>query len=255
LLQKSAASDSSGTVIEHLSFSDLYTAINGLGVNDVVVQHNTMQPQRAGVFSRNGSNWTVAYNRIDNRSALVANRNSGINNNAGSGWTIVHNDVVGAFVAVGLNLSSAASQPINNTVAFNHIEGGFDGAGVDFVAQDGVVVTNNDIFVPTSPDGVGSLACGAWGISATDARGLTVKNATIVNNNTRQTQTGVLIALDQTGNTGNADGLLMRGNFGTLALNQSIVACDTGEITGVVKNRSKSTLITCDEDGSCGQQP
>jgi nitrous oxidase accessory protein NosD len=238
-------------VIEHLNFSDVYTAINALAINDVVVQHNTMQPQRVGVFSRRSSNWTVAYNKIDNRSALRPFRNSGIVNQVGSGWTVVHNEIVGTFLGVVL-AGSALSRPTDNTISFNHIEGGCcDGAGIDFTAQDGTVITNNDISVPTSTDAVGSVYCGANGILVADASGLAAINSTIVNNDTRPTQVGVLIALDVNGNTGNAEGLLMRGNFGTLALNQSIDSCTSGAITGVVKNRSISSEITCDEDGAC----
>jgi copper-binding protein NosD len=258
LLLKTSTSDPSGTTIEHFTFSDVYTGINALAVGDVIVQHNMIQPRRAGVFSRNGSNWTVAYNTVDNRAAGFPN--SGIVNVAGNGWTIVHNDVLGTWVGISVTRGSGlAPRASNNTVSFNHIEGGLDGEAIGLAGQDGAIVTNNNLFVPTSDRYVGDPAlCGGWGIllysAGSSSRFLTSINSTITNNDTRDTQVGVYVLLDPSGNPGNADGLLLRGNFGTLALNQPDT-CEGGpagaEITGLVKSRAISTLIECDGSGDC----
>jgi hypothetical protein len=258
LLQKSGASDPSGTTIEHFTFSDVYTGGNALAVDDVIVQHNAIQPRRVGVFSRNGSSWTVAYNTIDNRGADIPN--SGIVNVAGNGWTVVHNELVGPYI--GITMTRGAVLPpraSNNTVSFNHIEGRVDGEGIGLAGQSGAIVTNNELFVPTSAQFLSDPAlCGGWGITlfATGSarQFLTSVDSTITNNNARGTQVGVYVILDPSGNTGNAEGLVLRGNFGRLALNQPDTCEGLGagaEITAVVKSRAISTLIACDDEGAC----
>jgi len=42
---------------------------------------------------------------------------------------------------------------------------------------------------------------------------------------------------------------------GPFAINQEHLPCTAGNITGEVKNRSISTLITCDENGICSDIP
>lgn len=251
LLQKSGTTDPSGTTIEHFTFSDVYTGINAVAAGGVIVQHNTIQPNRIGIFSRNGSGWTVAYNRIENRAA-----GAGIINSGGSGWMVVHNDLVGTFVGILLQRGFVTPpRASNNTVSFNHVQGALNGEGIGLLGQDGAMITNNNVFVPTSADFQDSPLCGGWGIAAwhtgpgPQGQFLTSINSTITNNDTRDTKVGLYVVLDPSGSPGNAEGLLLRGNFGTLALNQP--DCDLGDITGVVKSRAISTLIACDDDGIC----
>jgi hypothetical protein len=260
---------SSGTIIRHLNFSGLNLGVLAVnGVNEVIIEHNTMQlsgKNALGIFSiyGEGSFWTVSHNDI---SIEAPNTGSGIATASGSGWTVSHNNLTGTGLQMGILFGrpvSTKTRAINNTVEFNHIEGAVDGVGIGLSGQEGAVVRKNEILMPSSsldPSGV----CGAWGIEVTDSGvyakdgqqyALTSNNSLIMNNDIRGTAVGVIVLLDSLGGAGNSAGNVLRGNFGTLAINQPKLSCGTGTITGIVKNRSISNLINCDETGICNEIP
>ena len=258
---------SSGTIIRHLNFSGLNTGIlAAMGVNDVIIEHNTMQltvPNASGIFSifGIGSFWTVSHNDI----SIEAPNGMGIVTTSGNGWIVSHNNLTGTGLQMGILLGrpvSTQTRALNNTVEFNFIEGAVNGLGIGLSGQEGAVVRHNKIFMPSSPDPTG--VCGAWGIEVTDSGiytknsqqyALTSNNSVIEKNDARGTAVGVIVLLDSLGGTGNSAGNVLRGNFGTLAINEPKTDCGSGTIDEVVKNRAISTLINCSETGVCSDIP
>jgi hypothetical protein len=261
-----AGSDPSGTTIQHFNFSGVHSGVWAILTHGVSVEHNTMQlagTSTFGIRSRfGGSSWTVSHNTITIESP---NYGLGIANLAGNDWTVTHNTVTGTGARGGIYFNRPLAflpreRSMNNYAAFNHIEGAADWFGIGLTGQEGAVVSNNEIFLPTSPEFIGTL-CGAWGIEVSDSgiygtdKVLTSINSVIVNNDTRGTSVGVIVLLDSLEGTGNSVGNVLRGNFGTLAINQPYLPCGVGEITGVVKSRAISTLITCNDQGICTDAP
>jgi hypothetical protein len=259
--------NASGTTIKQFNFSGLTTGIWALVANDVTVEHNTMQLTGSNAVGINsyggGSDWTVRHNTI----SVEASNGRGMVNWLGSGWTVSHNNLTGTGLTLGIwfnrpQFSLPVSRAVNNTAEFNHIEGADDGVGIKITSQDGAVVRNNKIFMPSSSDAPPGV-CGGWSIEVHDSRvyssdqmdPLTSINSLIVNNDTRGTAVGVIVVTDRGGGTGNSAWNVLHGNFGTFAINQEHLPCTAGHITGEVKNRSISTLITCDENGICNDIP
>jgi hypothetical protein len=256
----------SGTVIQHLNFSGLTTGIGAFGANDVTVEHNIMQLTGIGPVGINsysgGSDWTVSHNVI----STEAPNGRGIVNWLGSGWTISHNKLTGTGLMLGIWFNrplfyTPVVRAVNNTAEFNQIEGAVGGEGIKVTSQDGAVVMNNKIFMPSSSDNPPGV-CGGWGIEIHDSRVfspgqdvLASINSLITNNDTRGTAVGVIVVEDRFGGTGNSAGNVLRGNFGTYAINQPYDPCEAGVITGEVTNRAKSSLIACDETGICNDIP
>jgi hypothetical protein len=259
---------SNGTIIRHFSFSGLNIGILAVsGVNDLTVEHNTMQltgKNAYGIFSifGEGSFWTVRHNDIN---IETPNAGSGIVTTSGHGWTVSHNNLTGTGLQMGILFGrpvSTKARALDNTAEFNYIEGAVNGLGIGLSGQEGAVVTKNEIFIPSSPNTAG--VCGAWGIEVTDSGiytkdgqqyALTSNNSVIKNNDTRGTAVGVIVLLDGLGGTGNSIGNVLRGNFGTLAINEPKTGCGAGTIDEFIKNRAIWTLINCDETGVCNDIP
>ena len=270
--------NASGTTIRNLNLSGVSIGILAFGVNDVTVEHNTMQLKGAstsGIMSvfatiggQNvaGSSWTVSHNTIS-IDITDSTNGAGIVNGAGSDWTVSHNKLTGTGLRMGIWFArlldfKPAGRSMNNTAAFNHVEGADNAVGIALNGQEDAVVRNNEIFIPSSPDPDG--VCGAWGIEITDSGlykkdgqqyALTSNNSVIKNNDTRGTAVGVIVFLDSLGGTGNSIGNVLRGNFGTLAINEPKTGCGAGTIDEIIKNRAIWTLINCDETGVCNDIP
>jgi len=254
--------DPSGTTIQHFNFSGLHSAVFAYAAHNVTFEYNTVQCAGVNCGAVRGlegsSYWTVSHNKItsDDNPTDPAHRNYGtvILNNAGSGWTVTHNTITGTGVTGGIyflkNLTFLPNErSTNNYAAFNYIEGASDWYGIGVTGQDGAVITNNKIFVPTSAGAIGQ--CRAWGIEVSNANILTSINSVIVNNDTMNTAIGIIVLLDKTKGPGNSAGMVLRGNFGTLSLNQPWQPCNAGDITHVVSSRAISTMIVCDAFGVC----
>jgi len=272
LLGSDAVGNASGTVIQHFDFSGLNVGILAFSVNDVAVEHNTMlftAKNSVGINSYGGgSNWTVNHNVI----STEASNGRGMVNWAGNGWTVSHNNLIGTGLTLGIWFNRIlgylpVERAVNNTAEFNHIEGAVDGVGIKVTSQDGTVVRNNEIFMPSSSDNPPGV-CGGHGIEIHDSRVilpgqeddvLTSINSRIINNDTRGTSVGVIVVEDRLGGIGNSAGNVLRGNFGTFAIHQPDSPpdspCEGGAITGELKNRAIQTLINCDETGLCNDIP
>jgi hypothetical protein len=240
----------SGITITHNSFSNVTTGIGGTGTDYVTIEHNTITMQSgwcpivsiAHKKGGTGSFWTVRHNNIN---VEVGSFFPGISLITGSDETVSHNGLTGTGILLG---NARQTRAANNTVEFNHIEGGVNGVGIGIYGQDGAVVRGNQIFIPSNPAG----DCRAVGIQVAESGfGLSSIHSMIMNNDTRGTAVGVIVLLDKSKGTGNSIGNVLRGNFGTFAINQPAYSCGTGE----VNNRSISTLITCDETGDCNDIP
>lgn len=252
-IQAIAVSD---LTIEHNNFSDVNTGIYGMmGVNNGTVEHNTIESYVFGIFSFlwKGSFWNVHHNDI----RIMSPGGTGIMTVGGNGWNISHNSLAGPGLSSGIVLgtSSKVDRPVNNTIEFNQIEGSANGVlGIALYGQDGALVGNNRIFMPSSSEPVG--VCGPRSIDVGfSLYSLTSNNLKIMNNDTRGTAVGVFVLLDSLGGTGNSIGNELYGNFGTYAINKSSDSCETQEMTGEVTDRSKSSLISCDEYGTCTEAP
>jgi hypothetical protein len=256
ITQGIAMNSVSDITITHNSFSNVFIGIGGVGTDYITIEHNTitMESGFGGILSlakktgSTGNFWTVRYNDI---SVEVLGLFGGIGPLTSCGWTISHNNLTGAGLNPGILIGNARdTRAVNNIAEFNYIEGAVNGVGIGIYGQDNTVVMNNRIFMPSDS----ASASGGVGIQIAEtgtAYKLSAINSAIMNNDTRGTAVGVMVLPDKLGGTGNSIGNQLRGNFGTFTINCPGSSCITGE----VKNRSMSTLITCDENGICSNIP
>ncbi len=203
--------------------------------NDITVEYNQFLGCLFG-FESSGSRWQVHHNVFD-------------------GFTI---DPVTGFGGGAILMNNIRSREANNEVSFNKITttipvgdlpSFIDGFNIPFVglavaAQDGLVLTNNQISITPAPGATG----GAAGILITDGpsadtgEDLTSINSVIVNNDGRGITYALLITLDLFGGTGNTVNATLRGNFGVNVINTT---------TSNVRNRAIQTLLDCDASGAC----
>jgi hypothetical protein len=177
-----------------------------------------------------------------------------VHNENGSGWQVDHNKISGAFEGIVFyRRCQLVTRAVDNSATFNSItEGLTDGNGIWLFGQDGAVVKNNAIEIPSSSSPPFPLAV-SWGILIADdinstkcgTSSLTSVNSIVVNNDARNAGIGVLVFLDHSGGTGNSSGNQLRGNFGVNAINVSW----SDDAFAIVKDRS--AWLQCDEQGNC----
>jgi nitrous oxidase accessory protein NosD len=199
-----------------------------------------------GVYGRGADLVVVEDNSFNGASFAIHNEN-------GSGWQVNHNKIYGAFEGIVFyRRCQLGTRALDNSAAFNSIGRGLtDGNGIWLFGQDGAVVKNNSIEIPSSPNPPFPFA-NSWGVLVADdvnpsrcATSLTSINSVIVNNDGRNAGTAVLVLQDFSGSSGNSAGSQFRGNFGINAINVGFF--DDSFTT--VRNRSKS--IECDDQGNC----
>lgn len=239
----------SGTAIRHFTFDgrgwsatnlaplafEIFTSLAFGPANDVIVEHNQFLGSIFPVSS-GGNGWSIDHNVFD-------------------GFTI---DSVTGIGGGAMELFNAVSRAKSNTVSFNKMTttappGSFPSfvsqinipfLGVFAGAQDGMVLTNNEMSVALGAGATGAAAGILVSdiISFTTGADLTSINSVIVNNDGRRSTLSVVITKDLLGGTGNTVNATLRGNFGVNSI-------DT--LSTDVRNRSIHTLVECDSSGVC----
>jgi len=191
-----------------LGGNPLYTGIDTVGANNLVIDSNTFLGAAFGIILNDGSNNQVTHNVFD-------------------GFTILSNGEGGAAIFVLGN----TGQFKGNAILYNQFTSavppgdfsGFSGvneadvplAGIYVSGQDGIIISNNKISITANSHGDGGA-----GIIATDSvTGLTTIDLTITNNDGRGSAYALIIAIDLSGGTGNSVGAHIRSNFGVNLIN------------------------------------
>jgi hypothetical protein len=198
-----------------------------------------------GVYGSGANLITVEENSFNGAVFAVHNHN-------GRGWQVGHNKIRGAFEGIVFYRSCTLTRGLDNSATFNSIADGIiDGNGIWLFGQDGAVIKDNTIEIPSSPSPPFPLAA-SWGILVTDtinhsacSQSLTSINSVVVNNDGRSAGIAVLVFLDDSGGTGNSIGNQLRGNFGVNAINVGWF----DDSFSTVKNRAK--WLECDDQGNC----
>lgn len=205
------------------NFDPLSFAIFARDTDDIITEQNHVIGTVQGFTNTRGSGWTVNHNIIEDLTVFTCD---GVLT-CGGGDGIVFQD-----------RDLDVPRQADNTAMFNDISGTvpdslalFDMAGILVLgAEDGTVIQKNRIAIPDNPnaDGQGHAIRLANTCCGSPALLQTVTNAVVVKNDGRNSEFSVVV------DTGNTDGLRLRGNFGVNSINGS---------DSTVSNRSIHTLV------------